>query len=68
MLNEIGLNERQIRAVEYVKGKGEITNKEYQEINNVKKTTSTQDLADLVEKGIFNPPLTKGRGASYTIK
>ncbi len=31
VLNRIGLNERQIQAVKYVKEKGRITNKEYQE-------------------------------------
>lgn len=34
----------------YVKEKGKITNKEYQEINQVSKRTSTSDLADLVNK------------------
>jgi len=33
----MGLNERQIRAVMYVKERGKITNKEYQEICGVKK-------------------------------
>jgi len=45
-----GLNARQIRAVQYVKEKGKITNKEYQEINDVSKRTATNDLSDLVEK------------------
>jgi len=32
-LRKLGLNERQIKAVVYVKQKGKITNKEYQQIN-----------------------------------
>lgn len=36
-LTKLGLNERQVKAVLYVKKNGKITNKEYQEINNVKK-------------------------------
>lgn len=34
-LRNLGLNERQIKAVMYVKEKGRITNKEYQEINHI---------------------------------
>jgi len=39
-LEEMGLNDRQIKAVMYVKEKGKITNKEYQELNGVIKKTS----------------------------
>ncbi len=49
-LVKLGLNARQIKAVQYVKEKGRITNKEYQEINEVSKRTATNDLSDLVEK------------------
>jgi len=67
-LIKLGLNERQIKAVEYVKEKGKITNKEYQETNDIGKTTATQELTDLVEKEIFRAPTAKGRGANYTMK
>ncbi len=59
-LREKGLNERQIKAVLYVKEKGRITNKEYQEINNISNRTATYELKELVEK--FN--LVKMSGAS----
>lgn len=49
-LVKLGLNARQVKAVQYVKEKGRITNKEYQEINEVSKRTATNDLSDLVEK------------------
>ena len=52
-LRKMGLNERQIKAVLYVKKKGKITNREYQEINGVSKSTATRELSDLVNKGIF---------------
>jgi ATP-dependent DNA helicase RecG len=32
-LQKLGLNERQVKAVLYMKERGKITNKEYQEIN-----------------------------------
>ena len=58
-----GLNPRQIKAVMYVKEKGKITNKEYQEINQVSKRTANTDLSELVHKyNIFQP-----KGASVNI-
>jgi ATP-dependent DNA helicase RecG len=44
-----GLNERQIKAVLYVKEKGKITNKEYQEINQISKRTAVYELVELLE-------------------
>ncbi|MGS2762746.1 ATP-binding protein [Sinomicrobium sp. M5D2P9] len=64
-LRQLGLNERQIRAVEYVKKEGSINNSVYQQINNVGKTTATEDLQSLVEKGILKQSGSKGRGTKY---
>lgn len=61
-----GLNPRQIKAVLYVKEKGKITNKEYQEINQVSKRTSTSELTDLVSK--YNLLENKGVGAGSFYK
>ncbi|HEC92554.1 MAG TPA: hypothetical protein ENI51_06155 [Candidatus Atribacteria bacterium] len=63
-----GLNERQIEAVDYVVKKGSISNKEYQEINNVARTTATSDLTDLVEKNIFSPSGTGERILRYELR
>jgi ATP-dependent DNA helicase RecG len=52
-LRELGLNERQIRAVLYVKERGKITNREYQELYGVSNKTAYLELVGLVEKGIF---------------
>jgi ATP-dependent DNA helicase RecG len=49
-LVRLGLNQRQLKAVQYVKAKGKITNKEYQEVNEVSKRTASNDLSELVEK------------------
>ena len=49
-LSKLGLNERQVKAVLYVKEKGKITNTEYQEINSVSKRTATNDLTELVNE------------------
>jgi ATP-dependent DNA helicase RecG len=48
-LHKIGLNARQIKAVQYVKEKGRISNKEYQEINQISKRTAVYELVELVE-------------------
>jgi ATP-dependent DNA helicase RecG len=52
-LKELGLNERQIKAVLHVKEKGKITNSEYQEINKTTDQTALRDLKTLMEKNIF---------------
>jgi len=65
-LKKLGLNERQIKAVLYVKEKGKITNGEYQEINDVSRRTATRDLLDLVEK--FNIMVPEGAGAGNFYK
>jgi len=52
-LRKLGLNERQVGAVLYVKEKGSITNKEYRELFGVSRQTATRDLSELVKLGIF---------------
>ncbi|MDO9575812.1 MAG: ATP-binding protein, partial [bacterium] len=52
-LSKLELNERQIKAVKYIKKKGEITNKEYKKNFGVSKATATRDLSKLVEKNVF---------------
>lgn len=65
-LNQSGLNERQIKAVRYVKERGKITNKEYKELSSTSKPTATRDLSDLIQKGIFILE-GKGKRGSYYI-
>ena len=67
-LKEMGLNDRQIKAVMYVKEKGKITNKEYQELNKVSKPTSTRDLDGLVKKSILEKIGITGKGTFYRVK
>lgn len=52
-LRKMGLNERQIRAVMYVKERGKITNREYREINKVSNKTAYLELMDLVKKDVL---------------
>ncbi len=47
-LRRMELNEQQIKAVMYVKEKGRIANRKYQELWNTSGRTATRDLTDLV--------------------
>ena len=67
-LKEMGLNDRQIKAVIYVKENGKITNKEYQELNNIKKRQTGEDFAVLEDKGILEKIGTTGKGTYYILK
>jgi len=66
-LKGLGLNERQIKAVMYVKERGKITNREYQRNFSVSRQTATRDLTELVNKGILILRGTGKRNAHYTI-
>lgn len=67
-LQKLGLNERQIKAVMYVKEKWRITNREYQEVCGIKERLTTIELNDLVSKGVFEKHGTTGRGTYYALK
>jgi len=66
-LRNLGLNERQIKAVMYVKEKGRITNRGYQQLCDIKERLTTIELNDLVSKGFFEKHGTTGRGTYYTV-
>jgi len=66
-LRSLGLNERQIKAVMYVKEKGRITNKEYRTLNNTSNKTAYLELINLTEKGVFETQGT-GRETFYTLR
>jgi ATP-dependent DNA helicase RecG len=67
-LIKLGLNQRQIKAVQYVNEKGRITNAEFQAINKVSRRTSTRDLTELVEKfKIIEQIGSVGAGSYYKL-
>ena len=66
-LKSLGINERQIKAIEYVKDTGRITNSDYQSNFKVSRNTASRDLADLVEKGILKASSLKGAGSFYEL-
>ena len=66
-LQKLGLNERQIKAVNYVKQKGGITNREYREMFNIKNRMALIDLPDLCKKQILNRVGKTGRTTEYIL-
>jgi len=67
-LKKLGLSQRQIKAISYVKAHGSISNSEYQKIAEISERTATRDLNLLKEKDILMSEGTAGRGIIYRIK
>ena len=63
-LKSLGLNERQIKAVLWVKEKGSITNREYRELTGLSDEGARRDLNALVERGVLQRK-GKGRNVCY---
>lgn len=65
---ESSMNERQLRAIQYMKEHGRITSREYQQLcPNVSAETLRLDMVDLVDKGIAMKIGVK-RGTYYILK
>lgn len=68
-LTKLGLNDRQVKAVYFVKEKGKISNADFQELYGVSKATATRDLTELVEKyELFEKLGQTGAGTAYILK
>ncbi|MFC1808325.1 hypothetical protein ACFL0T_08205 [Candidatus Omnitrophota bacterium] len=66
-LQTLGLNDRQIKAIKYIKEKGRITNEQYQVLNNVKRRLASYDLTDLKKKGVIQRIGKVGKGTHYKV-
>lgn len=67
VLTELELNDRQRRAVVYLKTNGKISNTEYQRVANAIKKTATRDLNDLKQKGVLEQIGSRGAGVHYIL-
>jgi ATP-dependent DNA helicase RecG len=67
-LRTLGLNERQVKAVERIHESGRVANREYQELNAVSKRTASTELNDLVRRGIVDRVGSTGKGTDYVLK
>ena len=66
-LARLGLNDRQIQAVAYLRTHGRLTNREYQEEFGVSDRTALYDLQGLVDAGLALP-VSSGRGRYYLLR
>jgi len=66
-LESLELNERQNKAIEYLKIHKNITRKIYMEINNISPRQANKDLNDLLEKKLIRKQ-GRGRAISYILK
>jgi ATP-dependent DNA helicase RecG len=66
-LVRLGLNDRQIRAIVYLRAHNRITNREYQTEFGVSERTALYDLQGLVDAGLILP-VSSGRGRSYLLR
>ena len=67
-LQSLGLNDRQVNAVLFVKEKGKITNSNYQILNGISKRTATTELTELIEKyALFKREGTSGSSILYKL-
>ena len=60
------LNERQNKALLYIKEKGTITNSEYQELTGTSRETSKRDLAQMIKWGILHK-IGEGKVTKYSV-
>ena len=61
------LNERQKNAFFYAQKNGQITTKEYVEINSVSRRIAYEELKDMTNKGLLSM-IGKGKGSKYVQK
>ena len=66
-LSGLDLNERQVRAVAYLRKQGSLSNREYQEEFGVSERTALYDLQGLVRAGLALP-VSSGRGRYYILR
>jgi predicted HTH transcriptional regulator len=67
VLSRLNLNERQLKALTYLKTNRRIGNLEYQKVTGTTKKTATRDLLDLKRQGIVEQQGERGPGVHYTL-
>ena len=66
-IEQLGLNERQRQVVGLVRGRGRVTNMDYQDAYGVSKPTATRDLEELWRKGVLVKVGRTGKGTHYIL-
>jgi len=60
------LEERQLKAILYIREYGSINNTQYQKLVGISKRTATRDLQELLERNFIQKSGNTGKGTSYT--
>jgi len=68
VMDDLGLNDRQKRAISHLKRNERITNREYQELAGAISQTALRDLRSLVELGLVDRAGATGRGTYYRLR
>lgn len=66
-LRSLGLNERQVQAMLFVKQNGDITNVHFQTLSHASDRTAARDLRELVARGLLRKLGTTGRATRYVL-
>lgn len=66
-LVKLGLNDRQIEAIDVMRERGRLTNREYQKVFDVSERTALYDLSGLVDAGVALA-VSSGRGRHYILR
>src|ERR1044072_8400119 len=66
-LKSLQLNDRQVKAVLHVRKNGEITNSEYQKINNIGRSVTAEELQQITDMQLFVKIGNTGRSTKYIL-
>lgn len=66
-LRSLDLNERQKKAIQYIRNSSQITNADYQKINNVSRRTALRDLQALINKQLIKRTGPSGSDVAYIL-
>ncbi len=68
VLADLGLSERQRKALDLISVEGRLTNQQYQARFGVSKATASRDLENLETKGVLLRVGTTGKGTYYVLR
>lgn len=67
-LRALDLNERQVKAMQYVKENGQITNADYQKVIGISRRTALRDLQELMERRLVKRTISSGSDVAYILE
>jgi ATP-dependent DNA helicase RecG len=66
-LRRLGLIERQVKAVHFIRERGSISNAEYQSLTGVPRRTAARDLEQMEGRGVVTRSAQAGRSVRYAL-